>query len=106
LIVAVNSDASVRRLKGAGRPVIGAADRAAILAAMAAVTHVVMFDEDTPVRLLERLRPDVLVKGGNYTVDEIIGKDLVESFGGRVFLTGLRPGVSTTDIVASVRSKE
>ncbi len=103
LIVAVNSDASVRRLKGAGRPVIGEADRAAMLGALACVGHVVIFDEDTPEELLRRLRPDVLVKGGTYTADEVVGKEIVEAYGGRVCVTSQRPGVSTSAILAAVR---
>jgi D-beta-D-heptose 7-phosphate kinase/D-beta-D-heptose 1-phosphate adenosyltransferase len=106
LIVAVNSDASVRRLKGPGRPVIGEADRAAMLAALACVAHVVIFDADTPEELLCRLRPDVLVKGGTYRVDEVVGRDIVEAYGGRVCVTSQRPGVSTTAILAAARRGE
>jgi D-beta-D-heptose 7-phosphate kinase/D-beta-D-heptose 1-phosphate adenosyltransferase len=103
LIVAVNSDASVRRLKGNDRPVITAADRAAMLAALACVGHVLIFEDDTPHDLLRRLRPDVLVKGGTYTPDEVVGKEIVEAYGGRVCVTGKSQGVSTTEIVAAVR---
>ena len=103
LIVAVNSDASVRGLKGPDRPVIGEADRAAMLAALGYVAHVLIFDEATPHELLRRLRPDVLVKGGTYTVDEVVGKEVVEAYGGRVCVTSRRPGVSTSAILAAVR---
>jgi D-beta-D-heptose 7-phosphate kinase/D-beta-D-heptose 1-phosphate adenosyltransferase len=103
LIVAVNSDASVRRLKGPGRPVIAEADRAALLAALACVAHVVIFDDDTPHALLRALRPDVLVKGGTYSVDEVVGREIVEAYGGRACVTAQRPGVSTTAILAALR---
>ena len=88
LIVAVNSDASVRRLKGSDRPVIREADRAAMLAALACVSYVLIFEEDTPREMLRRLRPDVLVKGGTYTPDEVVGKKFVEGYGGCVFVVG------------------
>jgi D-beta-D-heptose 7-phosphate kinase/D-beta-D-heptose 1-phosphate adenosyltransferase len=106
LIVAVNSDASVRRLKGPARPVIGQRDRAAMLAALAAVDYVVIFDDDTPHELLRRLRPDVLVKGGTYTPDQVIGHEVVEAYGGRVCVTGLTKGVSTTAIVQSLTERD
>ncbi|MBX3666534.1 MAG: D-glycero-beta-D-manno-heptose 1-phosphate adenylyltransferase, partial [Burkholderiales bacterium] len=82
LVVGVNSDASVRRLKGTDRPVISESDRAAMLAALACVGYVVVFDEDTPLELLEAIRPDVLVKGGTYTPQEVVGHEIVESYGG------------------------
>ncbi|HVA48511.1 MAG TPA: D-glycero-beta-D-manno-heptose 1-phosphate adenylyltransferase [Pirellulales bacterium] len=103
LVVAVNSDASVRRLKGASRPVIGQRDRATMLAALAAVDHVVVFDEAAPHALLHRLRPDVLVKGGTYTLDEVVGHEVVTGYGGTVCVVGLVDGVSTTRIVASLQ---
>ncbi|OYV86826.1 MAG: D-glycero-beta-D-manno-heptose 1-phosphate adenylyltransferase [Planctomycetia bacterium 21-64-5] len=102
LVVAVNSDAGVRRLKGASRPVIGQRDRATMLAALAAVDHVVVFDEATPHALLHRVRPDVLVKGGTYTLDEVVGHEVVTGYGGTVCVVGLVDGVSTTRIVASL----
>ena len=104
LIVAVNSDASVRRLKGPTRPVIGQRDRATMLAGLAAVDHVVIFDEPTPHALLERLRPDVLVKGGTYALDEVVGHEVVTAYGGTVCVVGLVDGVSTTRIVARLQS--
>ncbi len=103
LIVAVNSDASVRRLKGPDRPVIKEADRAAMLAALGCVSHVLIFEDDTPLELLHRLRPEVLVKGGTYRVDEVVGRDLLEAYGGRVCVLGQVPGVSTTAILAALR---
>ncbi|MGH7139031.1 MAG: D-glycero-beta-D-manno-heptose 1-phosphate adenylyltransferase [Pirellulales bacterium] len=104
LIVAVNSDASVRRLKGPTRPVIGQRDRAMMLAALAAVDYVVVFDEPTPHRLLEKLRPDVLVKGGTYAPEDVVGHEVVTAYGGRVRVVGLVEGVSTTKIVTSLQA--
>jgi D-beta-D-heptose 7-phosphate kinase/D-beta-D-heptose 1-phosphate adenosyltransferase len=105
LIVAINSDDSVRRLKGSERPVIKQHERAAMLAALGCVDHVLIFDDDTPHRLLSEIRPDVLVKGGTYTMDEVVGREVVEAYGGRVCLAGYVPGVSTTEIVKSVRQR-
>lgn len=88
LIVGVNSDASVRKLKGPSRPVISETDRAAMLAALACVQYVVVFDDDTPLGLLEAIRPDVLVKGGTYTPDQVVGHEFVTSYGGSVSARG------------------
>ena len=99
LIVGVNSDASVRRLKGFGRPVIDEQSRSELLAALECVDHVIIFDEDTPCDLLRVLRPDILVKGGTYSVDEVVGREIVESYGGQVCVTGEIPGISTTHIL-------
>ena len=98
LIVAINSDASVRRLKGSERPIIGEHDRARMLAALACVDHVLMFDDDTPHRLLQALRPDVLVKGG--TTGHIVGREVVEAYGGSIEQTQTIPGLSTTALVS------
>ncbi|HEY5311210.1 MAG TPA: D-glycero-beta-D-manno-heptose 1-phosphate adenylyltransferase [Pirellulales bacterium] len=103
LVVALNDDASVLRLKGPGRPVIGEQQRAAILAALGCVNYVVMFDEDTPLALLQRLQPDVLVKGGTYAPDEVVGHELVKSYGGQVHVTRLVEGISTSGLLASFR---
>jgi len=86
LIVAINDDRSVRKLKGNGRPLIGAADRAGIIAGLESVDHVIVFSEATPLHLIRELTPDVLVKGGNYKLEEVIGRKEVESYGGRVTL--------------------
>ncbi len=102
LIVGVNSDASVRKLKGPQRPVIHEHDRAAMLAALAAVAFVVVFDEDTPCDLLRAIRPDVLVKGGTYTTEQIVGHEIVAAYGGQVCVTGVVDGISTTRIVESI----
>ena len=102
LVVAVNRDASVRRLKGPTRPVIPERQRAEILAALACVDWVVLFGEDTPLRVIRKLRPDVLAKGGDWTLDEIVGREDVESWGGRVERLRVIPGVRTTHIVESI----
>jgi D-beta-D-heptose 7-phosphate kinase/D-beta-D-heptose 1-phosphate adenosyltransferase len=106
LFVGLNSDASVRRLKGPDRPVVCEKDRAAMLAALACVGHVVIFDEDTPHALLRAIRPDVLVKGGTYAVDEVVGREVVEAYGGVVRLSGQVEGVSTTNILASINRRD
>jgi D-beta-D-heptose 7-phosphate kinase/D-beta-D-heptose 1-phosphate adenosyltransferase len=100
LIVGLNSDASVRRLKGPGRPVQGETARALVLAALADVDVVVIFSEDTPASLIERVRPHVLVKGQDYREDEVVGADFVRANGGRVVLARLEPGYSTSATVA------
>ena len=99
LVVAVNSDASVRRLKGPERPVRAEAERAYVLAALEMVDCVVVFEQDTPLELIERLRPTVLVKGGDYRKEDVVGREVVEGEGGHVVLVELVPGHSTTDIV-------
>ncbi len=104
LVVAINSDASVRRLKGEGRPVNDAQARAIVLASLAVVDAVVVFDEDTPFGMIKALEPDVLVKGGDYTRDTIVGADLVEARGGQVVIAPLVPGHSTTATIARSKS--
>ncbi|MEX0921641.1 MAG: D-glycero-beta-D-manno-heptose-7-phosphate kinase [Rhodovibrionaceae bacterium] len=105
LVVGLNSDASVQRLKGAGRPVQEEAARAAVLASLSDVNAVAIFDQDTPLELLRRLRPDVLVKGADYSRNEVVGGDLVEGYGGRVVLAELLPGHSTSSTVNKLSSK-
>jgi len=105
LIVGVNSDASVKRLeKGADRPINPLADRMAVLAALACVALVVPFDEDTPLELIKRVRPDHLVKGGDWTPDKIAGADFVQSCGGHVHSIPFRFDRSTTDLIRRIRS--
>ena len=99
LVVGVNSDDSVRRLKGAGRPVRSAEERAFVLAAVECVDLVVVFPEDTPLELVKALKPDVIVKGGDYTEATIVGANEVKSWGGRVVVVPLTPGQSTTAII-------
>ncbi|HUF30148.1 MAG TPA: D-glycero-beta-D-manno-heptose 1-phosphate adenylyltransferase [Gemmatimonadaceae bacterium] len=96
LLVGVNDDDSVRRLKGPSRPVRSARERAYVLAALAAVDAVVVFAEDTPLELIRIVRPDVLVKGGDYTPDTIVGRETVEAWGGSVVVIPLTAGHSTT----------
>jgi D-beta-D-heptose 7-phosphate kinase / D-beta-D-heptose 1-phosphate adenosyltransferase len=100
LIVGLNSDDSVRRLKDASRPIVGEDERAQMLAALSAVDAVVVFEEDTPLRLIEAIRPDVLVKGGDYTEQNVIGAREVRGWGGRVELIPLVAGTSTTRLIA------
>jgi len=100
LIVALNSDTSIKRLKGADRPVQAEAARATVLASLAAVDLCVLFDEDTPLDLINALRPDVLVKGADYTVEQVVGAAEVQSWGGRVVLAALEDGFSTTATIA------
>jgi D-beta-D-heptose 7-phosphate kinase/D-beta-D-heptose 1-phosphate adenosyltransferase len=106
LLVGVNSDASVRRLKGQSRPVRTEVDRAYVLAGMEAVDAVVIFGEDTPLELIRALRPDVLVKGGDYTPDTVVGRTEVESRGGRVVIIPLTVGHSTTSIIERLRATQ
>ncbi|HEX7978695.1 MAG TPA: D-glycero-beta-D-manno-heptose 1-phosphate adenylyltransferase [Gemmatimonadaceae bacterium] len=103
LIVAINSDESVRRLKGPTRPVRGEAERAYVVAAFESVDCVVVFDQDTPLELVMRLRPDVLVKGGDYSEETIVGASQVRSWGGNVHVVPLTPGQSTTNIISKLR---
>lgn len=103
LVVGLNSDASVRGNKGAGRPVIGEAERAEILAALECVDYVALFDEPTPQQIIARVLPDVLVKGADWGADEIVGRAEVESAGGRVEQVELEPGWSTTEILERIR---
>lgn len=102
LVVGLNTDASIKRLKGEGRPILSEQDRAAILSALASVDLVVLFSEDTPLRLIEAIRPDVLVKGSDYTPDRVVGRDVVESYGGCVYLVDLIKGYSTTGLTRKV----
>ncbi len=99
LLVGLNSDSSVRRLKGVGRPVQPEAERAEALLDVEAVNVVTIFSEDTPLELIESIKPDVLVKGGDYSKDEIVGSDIVLSRGGEVVRVPLIQGISTTRII-------
>ncbi len=105
LIVGVNSDASVRRLKGPDRPVRNEAERAYLLGAFEMVDCVVLFEEDTPLELVRALRPDVLVKGGDYTEATIVGASDVRGWGGDVCVIPLTPGQSTTNIIRTLRGQ-
>lgn len=105
LVVAVNTDASVKRLKGASRPVNREEDRAHLLASLSAVDVVVLFDDDTPLALIKSLQPDVLMKGADYTREQVVGHDVVESYGGRVELLPLKEGYSTTGIIKKMAAQ-
>jgi len=102
LVLGLNSDASVRRLKGPKRPLIDQEERAHILAALDCIDYVVIFDEDTPLELITALKPHILAKGGDYTADGVVGKDVVEAYGGRVELVAFVDGKSTTNIIERV----
>jgi rfaE bifunctional protein nucleotidyltransferase chain/domain len=103
LVVGINSDASVKRLKGPERPVRSEADRAFVLASLEAVDAVCVFDEDTPLELVRALRPDVIVKGGDYTPENVVGAAEVRSWGGECVIIPLTPGHSTTSIIEQLR---
>ena len=99
LVVALNSDRSVRALKGAGRPILSERERAEVIAALAAVDYVTVFDEETPRELIAALLPDLLVKGGDWPIDQIVGRAEVEAAGGKVLSLAYLEGASTTDII-------
>jgi len=104
LVVGINSDRSVRAIKGRGRPIFPEQERAEVLAALACVDAVCIFDEETPHAIIARLQPDVLVKGADWAPDEIVGRDVVEARGGRVVRIPLAEGYSTTQIVERIRA--
>ena len=106
LIVGINNDASVRRLKGPDRPIRSESERAYVLAAVEAVDLVVVFSENTPLELVKLLEPDVIVKGGDYTEATIVGASEVKSRGGRVVVVPLTPGQSTTDIIGKLGERK
>lgn len=103
LVVGINSDASVKRLKGEGRPILSESDRAQVLGGLDAVDFVVVFDEDTPQSLIEEIRPQVLVKGGDYVEGTVVGAPFVRSTGGSVVLVPLVEGRSTSSMVARMK---
>jgi D-beta-D-heptose 7-phosphate kinase / D-beta-D-heptose 1-phosphate adenosyltransferase len=105
LVVGINDDASVQRLKGEKRPLIGEVERAHVLAALDCVDFITVFTEDTPLALIDLIRPDVLVKGGDYAMHEVVGRDRVESYGGRVELVPIVEGFSTSDLVRRIIEK-
>jgi D-beta-D-heptose 7-phosphate kinase/D-beta-D-heptose 1-phosphate adenosyltransferase len=105
LIVALNTDASVRRLKGPERPVQTELARAAVIGAVRSVDLVILFDEDTPLKVITKLTPDILIKGADYTVEAVLGGDMVQSWGGRVELIALVPDASTTTLIETSRGR-
>ena len=105
LVVALNTDASVRRLgKGVDRPIVKENDRAIVIAALAAVDFVTFFDEDTPLEVIQILSPDILVKGGDWSADRIVGAEFVRSRGGEVYSLPFATGYSTTDLIQRIRA--
>ena len=104
LVVGLNSDASVRRNKGPARPINPEEERAEVLAALACVDAVSIFDDDTPADIIARVQPDILVKGADWPADQIVGRDSVEARGGRVILEPVEQGYSTTTLIQKVRS--
>jgi len=106
LVVGLNSDDSVRLLKGADRPYISQQDRAFILSRLEAVDIVCIFNQATPLELIRKVKPDILAKGADYAVDQIIGRDFVEASGGKVMTIPLVPGRSSSDIIAKIRKAE
>lgn len=105
LVVAVNSDASVRRLKGNARPVVSHRERMEVLAALGCVDFVVLFNADTPRQVIDTLVPDILVKGGDWALGEIVGRETVERRGGKVVRIKIVPGASTTGIIERIRKQ-
>lgn len=103
LVVAINSDASVKRLKGNDRPVNKEMDRAMLIASMMPVDAVIIFEEDTPLEVIKSILPDVLVKGGDYTKEQIVGAREVEEAGGRVVINAIKEGYSTTGTIARMK---
>ncbi|MCB0391133.1 MAG: D-glycero-beta-D-manno-heptose 1-phosphate adenylyltransferase [Bdellovibrionales bacterium] len=105
LVVAVNMDASVKKLKGPSRPIQNENDRAEILAALECVDIVTLFAEETPYEIIKKLRPDVLVKGGDWPIEQIVGHDIVQSYGGKVLSLNFVEGHSTTQIIKKSQEK-
>ena len=106
LILGLNSDASARRLRGDTRPFVNQEDRAFILSRLEAVDIVSIFEDDTPINLIQKVKPDYLIKGGDYNIDEIVGKEFVESYGGKVYTIPLIEGKSTTNLINTIRKMQ
>ncbi len=106
LVVGLNSDSSVRRIKpGGSRPVNPEQDRSRVLAALACVDYVILFEQETPYALIQRVKPHVLVKGGDWPLEQIVGRDVVEAWGGKVVSLPLTPGYSTSEIISRITGK-
>jgi D-beta-D-heptose 7-phosphate kinase/D-beta-D-heptose 1-phosphate adenosyltransferase len=105
LIVGLNSDSSVRKLKGHDRPIIPEEERTEVLLALECVDYVTIFSEDTPYELIKKVVPDVLVKGGDWSIDRIVGRDIVEANGGKVLSLPFHPGKSSSDIIGIIKTK-
>ncbi|PIP19841.1 MAG: D-glycero-beta-D-manno-heptose 1-phosphate adenylyltransferase [Candidatus Omnitrophica bacterium CG08_land_8_20_14_0_20_41_16] len=102
LVVAINSDASVKRIKAKTRPIVGERNRLSLVAALESVDFVIMFKEDTPLKVIKEIRPDILVKGADWTKDEIVGGNFVNSYGGKVKTIKLTKGLSTTNLIKKI----
>ncbi len=105
LVVAINSDASVKQIKGEKRPVVTEADRAFVVSNLKSVDYVCVFGEDTPYNVIRMIQPDVLVKGADWKIEDVVGKDIVEARGGRVVTINYIEGISTTNIISKIRSE-
>ena len=105
LVVAVNSDISIKKIKGEKRPVVPQAQRMQILAALEAIDYVVIFEEENPLKIIKELQPDILVKGGDWPVETIVGREIVEKKGGKVISVPLMKGISTTNIIEEVKKR-
>jgi D-beta-D-heptose 7-phosphate kinase / D-beta-D-heptose 1-phosphate adenosyltransferase len=102
LVVAVNTDDSIRRLKGPKRPIISEDDRISVLEELQSIDYLVRFDEDTPLKLIEQIKPDVLVKGADYSKEKVVGWDIVEAYGGQIVLAPLVDGRSTSSVIQKI----
>ncbi len=102
LVIGLNSDESVKRIKGPNRPLVNQEDRAIVLSALRFVDYVIIFEEDTPLRLIKAIKPDILVKGGDWKAEDIVGGDFVQSYGGRVLSLPYREGYSTTQLIERI----
>lgn len=105
LVVAVNSDISIKKIKGEKRPVVPQAQRMQVLAALEAIDYVVIFDEENPLKIIKEIQPDILVKGGDWPVETIVGREIVEKKGGKVLSIPLMEGISTTNIIEEVKKR-
>jgi rfaE bifunctional protein nucleotidyltransferase chain/domain len=103
LIIGLNSDSSVRQIKGALRPIVKQEDRAMVLAGLSSVDYICFFNEETPYNIINSLQPDILVKGGDYELDEIVGRDIVENSGGKVITIPITKGMSTSNIIKKIK---
>lgn len=102
LVVAINSDASVKRIKESKRPIVGETDRLGVIAALESVDYAVLFKEDTPLKVITSLKPDILVKGADWKKNNIVGSDIVSGYGGKVVRIKLMPGRSTTNLIKKI----
>jgi len=103
LVLGLNRDASIRRIKGNDRPINNEKDRAVVVSALECIDYVVLFGEDTPLRLIKTLKPDILVKGSDWAIDEIVGKDVLDAYGGKVKRVKLVQGRSTTNVIDKIK---